>query len=112
MIFVDCSYERGVSPQSHCCNQRELFANLTFSGAVYPGIASTASFFLNGTEPAFGSLFQIGWAYAMGIAFAIITCASTSGGHFNPVSIVFSLLWPKQNFPVWKTLTDSVSYRL
>ena len=28
---------------------------------VYPGIASTASFFLNETEPAFGSLFQIGW---------------------------------------------------
>ena len=33
---------------------------------VYPGIASQASFFLNGTEPAFGSLFQIGLAYAIG----------------------------------------------
>lgn len=38
---------------------------------VYPGIASQASFFLNNTEPAFGSIFQIGWAYAIGIAFAI-----------------------------------------
>lgn len=38
---------------------------------VYPGIASQASFFLNGTEPAFGSIYQIGWAYAIGIAFAI-----------------------------------------
>jgi glycerol uptake facilitator-like aquaporin len=34
---------------------------------VYPGIASQASFFLNGTEPQFGSIFQIGWAYAIGI---------------------------------------------
>jgi hypothetical protein len=34
---------------------------------VYPGIASQASFFLNGTEPQFGSIFQIGWAYAVGI---------------------------------------------
>ena len=33
---------------------------------VYPGIASQASFFLNGTEPAFGSIFQIGFAYAIG----------------------------------------------
>lgn len=33
---------------------------------VYPGIASQASFFLNGAEPAFGSLFQIGLAYAIG----------------------------------------------
>jgi glycerol uptake facilitator-like aquaporin len=39
---------------------------------------------LNGTQPAFGSIFQIGWAYAIGIAFAIITCGATSGGHFNP----------------------------
>jgi glycerol uptake facilitator-like aquaporin len=34
---------------------------------VYPGIASQASFFINGTEPQFGSLFQIGWAYMIGI---------------------------------------------
>jgi len=26
---------------------------------VYPGIASQASFFLNNTEPIFGSLFQV-----------------------------------------------------
>lgn len=36
---------------------------------VYPGIASQASFFINGTEPAFGSIFQIGWAYAIGMYF-------------------------------------------
>jgi hypothetical protein len=38
---------------------------------VYPGIASQASFFLNGTEPIFGSLFQIGWAYAIGMHFPL-----------------------------------------
>lgn len=59
---------------------------------VYPGIASTASFFLNETEPAFGSLLQIGFAYAFGIAFAIITSASTSGGHFNPVGQLSSTM--------------------
>jgi hypothetical protein len=32
----------------------------------YPGIASQASIFLNGTEPAFGSIFQTGLAYAIG----------------------------------------------
>jgi hypothetical protein len=31
----------------------------------YPGIASQASIFLNGAEPAFGSIFQTGLAYAM-----------------------------------------------
>ncbi|KAL0262451.1 hypothetical protein SLS55_001419 [Diplodia seriata] len=67
--------------------------------AVYPGIASTASFFLNETEPAFGSLLQIGFAYAFGIAFAIITCASTSGGHFNPAVTICFAIW--QDFP-WK----------
>jgi hypothetical protein len=60
---------------------------------VYPGIASQASFFLNGTEPAFGSIFQIGWAYAIGIAFAIITCGSTSGGHFNPAITICFAIW-------------------
>lgn len=64
---------------------REMMAEATgVFFYVYPGIAATAAFFLNGTEPQFGSLFAIGWAYAIGIAFAIITCAPTSGGHFNP----------------------------
>lgn len=61
--------------------------------SVYAGIAASASMFLNQIEvkqvngiattpnPAFGSIFQIGWAFALGIAFAIITCASTSGGY-------------------------------
>jgi glycerol uptake facilitator-like aquaporin len=59
----------------------------------YPGIASQASFFLNGTEDVFGSLFQIGWAYAIGIAFAIIICGPTSGGHFNPAVTLCLAIW-------------------
>jgi len=66
---------------------------------VYPGIASQASFFLNGLEPVFGSIFQIGLAYAIGIAFAIITCGATSGGHFNPAITLCFAIW--QGFP-WK----------
>lgn len=70
---------------------------------VFPGIASIASFTLNLENPlgvtAFGSIFQIGWAFAVGIAFAIITCASTSGGHFNPAITIALALW--QGFP-WK----------
>jgi len=64
---------------------------------VYPGIASQASFFLNKEEAIFGSLFQIGWAYAIGIAFAIIVCGSTSGGHFNPAVTICLAIW--QGFP-------------
>jgi len=66
---------------------------------VYPGVASTASFFLNETNPAFSSLFQIGLGFAFGIAFAIITCASTSGGHFNPAITLCFAIW--QGFP-WR----------
>jgi hypothetical protein len=53
---------------------------------VFPGIAAIASFTLAGANPttapvvsAYGSLLQVGFAFALGIAFAIITCGSTSG---------------------------------
>ena len=79
---------------------REMMAEATgVFFYVYPGIASTAAFTLNGNEAIFGSLFQIGWAYAFGIAFAIITCASTSGGHFNPAITICFAYW--QGFP-WR----------
>jgi glycerol uptake facilitator-like aquaporin len=55
--------------------------------------------FLNGTNPQFGSIFQIGWAYAIGIAFAIIVCGPTSGGHFHPAITICLAYW--QGFP-WK----------
>ena len=74
---------------------------------VFPGIASVASFTLATTNPVaaeigvdiFGSLFQIGWAFAIGIAFAIITMAPVSGGHFNPAITICFAIW--QGFP-WK----------
>ena len=68
----------------------------------FPGIAAITSFYLNAEQPnptAFGSIFQIGWGFAIGIAFAIITCASTSGGHFNPAITICFAVW--QGFP-WK----------
>ena len=69
----------------------------------FPGIAAVATFTLNGASPigaaAFGSIFSIGWGFAIGIAFAIITCASTSGGHFNPAITICFAFW--QGFP-WR----------
>lgn len=74
---------------------------------VFPGIASVAAFTLASVSPTleplgvatFSSLFQIGWAFAIGIAFAIITCAPTSGGHFNPAITIALAVW--QGFP-WR----------
>ncbi|KZS88134.1 aquaporin-like protein [Sistotremastrum niveocremeum HHB9708] len=53
---------------------------------VWCGVGSTASFVIANLtdQPTVGSLFQIGFAYAIGIALAIIICSPTSGGHFNP----------------------------
>ncbi|KAK5210645.1 hypothetical protein LTR47_001365 [Exophiala xenobiotica] len=87
---------------------REMMAEATgVFFYVFPGIASVASFTLATTNPVaavigvgiFGSLFQIGWAFAIGIAFAIITCAPVSGGHFNPAITICLAIW--QGFP-WK----------
>jgi len=79
---------------------REMIAEATgVFFYVYPGLASTAAFLINEANPAFGSMFQIGMAYAIGIAFAIITCGSTSGGHFNPAITIALACW--QGFP-WR----------
>lgn len=74
---------------------------------VFPGIAAVATFTLattngTGTElgtSTFGGIMQIGFSFGFGIAFAIITCASTSGGHFNPAITICLAIW--QGFP-WK----------
>jgi MIP family channel proteins len=70
---------------------------------VLPGIASVASFTINsaGALPIsfYGNLLQTGFAFALGIAFAIITCAPVSGGHFNPAITICFAIW--QGFP-WK----------
>ncbi|KOS20770.1 Glycerol uptake facilitator protein [Escovopsis weberi] len=71
---------------------------------VFPGVASIASFTVNGASPlgvtAFGSIFQIGFSFALGIAFAIITCAPMSGGHFHPAVTICLCVW--QGFPLRK----------
>jgi glycerol uptake facilitator-like aquaporin len=51
---------------------------------VFPGIAATGVIFTNDTESQFGTLFMIGWADAIGVDFAIVTCAPSFGGHFTP----------------------------
>jgi glycerol uptake facilitator-like aquaporin len=55
---------------------------------VFPGIAAVASFTINAAGPLpvpfYGNILQVGFAFAMGISFAILTCAPVSGGHFNP----------------------------
>ncbi|GJN78731.1 hypothetical protein PLIIFM63780_002240 [Purpureocillium lilacinum] len=71
---------------------------------VFPGIAATASFAVSQSNPvgstASSNLFTIGWAFGLGITFAIITCAPTSGGHFNPAITI--CLWFWQGFPLQK----------
>ncbi|KAH9940547.1 aquaporin-like protein [Epithele typhae] len=69
---------------------------------VYAGVGSTANFLLGGAAGIAGlsSMFQIGAAYAFGILFALIVCAPTSGGHFNPVITVCLTLLGK--FPAKK----------
>jgi len=92
---------------------REMLAEATgVFFYVYPGLASTATFFLNGTQPAFSSQLQIGFAYALGIAFAIITCASTSGGHFNPaITLSFAVFggfpWKKVPYYIFAQIFGS-----
>lgn len=51
---------------------------------VFPGIAAICVLTLSPGEAYLGSILQVGFAFALGIAFAIITCAQVSGGHFNP----------------------------
>ncbi|CAI4213852.1 unnamed protein product [Parascedosporium putredinis] len=68
---------------------------------VFPALASVATYILHADSElgvsAFGSHFQTGCAFAVGVAAAIITCAPTSGGHFNPAITLAMAFW--QDFP-------------
>ncbi|KAG8720776.1 hypothetical protein FRC08_018235 [Ceratobasidium sp. 394] len=69
---------------------------------TYAGVGATAALVITGfaQEENLGGLLNVAIAYGFGIAFAIITAASTSGGHFNPcVTIAFSLF---RGFPLRK----------
>jgi len=66
------------------------------------GIGSQAAFVLGtlSKTEGVGSVFQIGFAYAVGIMLALVICAPASGGHFNPcVTIAFTVF---RGFPVRK----------
>ncbi|KIK83040.1 hypothetical protein PAXRUDRAFT_153320 [Paxillus rubicundulus Ve08.2h10] len=68
---------------------------------VYAGLGAAAAFVVGSiTAQQIGSLYTVGFAYAIGIVLAITLCASTSGGHFHPgVTITFVLL---RGFPLRK----------
>ncbi|CAE6438370.1 unnamed protein product [Rhizoctonia solani] len=69
---------------------------------TYAGVGATAALVITTAahEENLGGLLNVAIAYGFGIAFAIITAASTSGGHFNPcVTIAFCLF---RGFPLRK----------
>lgn len=69
---------------------------------TYAGVGATAALVITtaAQEENLGGLLNVAIAYGFGIAFAIITAASTSGGHFNPcVTIAFCLF---RGFPLRK----------
>jgi len=59
---------------------------------TYAGVGATASFIIGSIlkQEGLGSVFQIGWGYAIGIILALCVCGATSGGHISP-SITISL---------------------
>lgn len=93
---------------------REMIAEATgVFFYAFPGVAATATQFFAVIEAAapgttqpnaavFGSILSVGLAFGFGIAFAIITSASVSGGHFNPaITICFTIY---QGFPARKAV--------
>ncbi|KAJ6599438.1 aquaporin-like protein [Mycena sp. CBHHK59/15] len=69
---------------------------------VYAGVGSQAVWVVGNLTKQAGlsSLFQIGFAYACGILFAITICSATSGGHFNPCITIVHMLF--NGFPPLK----------
>ncbi|KAF8627016.1 hypothetical protein AX15_004597 [Amanita polypyramis BW_CC] len=70
---------------------------------TYAGVGATAPFIIGSILKldGLGSIFQIGWGYALGIVFALGVCGATSGGgHINPcITICFTIF---RGFPVKK----------
>ncbi|KAG1905496.1 aquaporin-like protein [Suillus fuscotomentosus] len=69
---------------------------------VYAGLGATAAFIVGSLagNSGLGSLYTIGFAYSMGVVFAISLCAATSGGHFNPAVTIASVIF--RDFPIHK----------
>ncbi|GAA5852223.1 hypothetical protein JCM9279_006938 [Rhodotorula babjevae] len=73
---------------------------------VFSGIGASAAFLVTtaANEPGYGSLLTIAFAYAFGIAFAIIVAAPTSGGHLSPsftVAFFFFKGFPARKVPFY-----------
>ncbi|KAF8739413.1 hypothetical protein AX14_009783 [Amanita brunnescens Koide BX004] len=69
---------------------------------TYAGIGATAPFIIGSIlkQDGLGSIFQIGWGYAIGIILALCVSGATSGGHISPsITIAFTIF---RGFPVKK----------
>ncbi|KAI0093408.1 aquaporin-like protein [Irpex rosettiformis] len=66
---------------------------------VFAGVGATVPYTIGNIlgEPGLSTLFTIGWAYALGIALAIIICSPTSGGNFNPAVTISFVLFRKMS---------------
>ncbi|CAO1630218.1 unnamed protein product [Parajaminaea phylloscopi] len=76
-----------------------------FFGVFYftiMGTMSTAVYIFGAAEgqPGLASIFQIGLAYALGITFAIVVGAMSSGGHFHPAITLCQVVF--KGFPLKK----------
>ncbi|KAG8998602.1 hypothetical protein FRB94_001380 [Tulasnella sp. JGI-2019a] len=74
---------------------------------VYCGMGASAAFFVTtaAKETGFGSLFTIGWAYGLGIAFGILVSGPTSGSHLSPgYTIAFAIF---KGFP-WRKVPQYI----
>ncbi|GAA5994908.1 hypothetical protein JCM5350_006609 [Sporobolomyces pararoseus] len=81
----------------------ECFAEFLGTGIYcFAGIGASATLLITtaAKEAGFGSLLTIGFAYALGIAFAIVCCAGTSGGHLSPSFTIAFVLF--KGFPIRK----------
>ncbi|KZT20165.1 aquaporin-like protein [Neolentinus lepideus HHB14362 ss-1] len=78
---------------------------------VYCGVGSTAGYILGNLLelPGVSSLLQIGLAYALGIVFALVICAPTSGGHFNPAMTIAAAVF--RGFP-WKKVPRYITAQI
>jgi len=74
---------------------------------VYCGVGASAAFFVTtaAKETGFGSLFTIGFSYALGIAFGILVSGPTSGSHLSPgYTIAFAIF---KGFP-WRKVPQYI----
>ncbi|KAA1467501.1 aquaporin-like protein [Dentipellis sp. KUC8613] len=62
----------------------------------FAGVGATAPYVLGGLLGLpLGSVFTVGFAYAIGIGLAISICSSQNGGHFNPAVTITAVLFKK-----------------